>query len=94
MRYKIKKIKKDSLRHLHCYSVESMYDDATIYLADNHRFAIVRHGEAEVCYLMEAYEMVNRLIEPFREEAMEVLEDVVDLIRDDVIVGERGEINA
>ena len=79
--YKVKKFRKEKLRFLDCYSVESEYDNNLVYLADTENFALLRHNELKVLEIREeAPDFFNRLIEPFRSEAKEIWQDVMDVM--------------
>ena len=74
-RFKIR-LKKEELRCLNIYDVESIYDCSIIYLADNDGFAIYRQEELEFAPLDEAESLIERItVDTIREEAKAVLED-------------------
>lgn len=71
----------EKLTTIEAYSIESLADKSTIYVATEDEFAIIRHDDALVCNVCEMPKLAEKFIKPIKDEILDLYEDLKDLQR-------------
>ena len=71
----------EMLTTIEAYSVESIADKNTMFVATDDEFAIIRHDDAMVCNIDEMPILAEKFIGPIKREILDLYEDIKDLNR-------------
>lgn len=71
----------EMLTTIEAYSVESIADKNTMFVATDDEFAIIRHDDALVCNVCEMPKLAEKFIKPIKNEILDLYEDLKDLQR-------------